>query len=181
MSNNAHKVNGQIVKAFKQVKLIDGGENLGLISSSEALSIAESRDLDLVLVSSGGIPVCKLCNYQKSLYELKKKKKGTKTQKVRCIKFGVSTDVHDYNVKLRKITELLNEGSKVQIALRCRGRREMVHISTVGLETVQKIISDLTQIARVDQQPKINGPSVIAMLSPIKTVPKKPQKQPETS
>ena len=178
MSDKTHKMNGLIVKTFRQVKLIDDqGENLGLVDSETALRIAEEKNLDLVLVSSAGAPVCKICDYQKSLYESKKKKKSTKTPKMRCIKFGIGTDVHDYNVKVRKVTELLEDGAKVQIVLKCRGRREIAHISTVGLETMQKIITDLAQIARVEQQPKINGSMVASILSALKTSQKKQPKQ----
>jgi translation initiation factor IF-3 len=170
MSVNNHKINDGVLRAFKHVTLIDSeGHNHGVVDTRRALEIAESVQLDLVLVSSAGLPVCRIYDYQKSLYNLKKKKKSTKSPKTKCIKFGLNTDVHDYNFKLKKAEESLREGSKVQIALRCRGRREIAHVSTVGLETVTKVMQDLSEVGKSDQPPKVNGALVTVMLHPTRS------------
>ncbi len=165
--SGGHKINDGVVRAFSQVTLIDAnGHNHGIVDTRRALEMAARAELDLVLVSSAGAPVCKIYDYQKSLYNLKKKKKVIKSPKTKCIKFGLHTDVHDYNFKLKKAEELLRQGSKVQIALRCRGRREILHVATVGVETLNKVVQDLGEVGKVDQPVKVTGALVAVTLNP---------------
>ena len=167
MVDVAHKINDIVVRLFKKVVLIDAkGVNLGSMDSREALSMAMSEVLDLVLVSSTGVPTCKIFDYQKFLYNLKKKKKNIpKNLGTSCIKFGLGTDIHDYKVKVRKVLELLKKGYKVTIALRCKGRREMAHMSTGGMEMVQRVLNDLDGVVKVEQTPRIDGKMVKALVS----------------
>ncbi len=81
--------------------------------------------------------------------------------------FWLHTDVHDYNlIKLKKAEELLRQGLKVQIALRCRGRREILHVATVGVETLNKVVQDLGEVGKVDQPVKVTGALVAVTLNP---------------
>jgi translation initiation factor IF-3 len=116
----------------KEVRLIDAeGEQKGIVSLNEALRAAEDADLDLVeIVANAEPPVCKIMDFNKHLFDLKQKQKDAKKKQhqvqVKEIKLRPATDVGDYNVKLRAILRFLEEGNKVKITLRFRGR-EMAH------------------------------------------------------
>ena len=112
----------------KEVRLVDeNGEQKGIVSLAEALRAAESVELDLVeIVANAEPPVCKIMDFNKHLFDLKQKQKEAKKKQhqvqVKEIKLRPGTDVGDYNVKLRAITTFLEEGNKVNITLRVRGR-----------------------------------------------------------
>jgi len=128
--------------------------------------------MDLVEISpNANPPVCKIMNYGKFLYKknksYKEQKKRQKTIQIKEVKFRPSTDIGDYNVKLRNLIRFLNEGNKVKITLRFRGR-EMAH-QEIGLNLLQKVKNDLCHLSIVDFFPsKIEGRQMIMFLSPKK-------------
>ena len=153
--------------------LIDqNGEKVGLIPIDEALKNAKSANLDLVQVSpSDSDPVvCKLLDYGKHLFDKKKSfsssKAKVKRNTIKEIKFRPSTDIGDYNIKLKKIKSFTISGDKTKISIRFRGR-EILN-SDLGLELLNKIKNDLKDIAQVDQEPSLEGRQLLMVLSPLK-------------
>jgi translation initiation factor IF-3 len=153
--------------------LIDqNGEKVGLIPIDEALKNAKSANLDLVQVSpSDSDPVvCKLLDYGKHLFDKKKSfsssKAKVKRNTTKEIKFRPSTDIGDYNIKLKKIKSFTISGDKTKISVRFRGR-EILN-SDLGLELLNKIKNDLKDIAQVDQEPSLEGRQLLMVLSPLK-------------
>ena len=152
--------------------LIDkNGDKKGVVPIDEALKMANNESLDLVQVSpSNSDPVvCKLLDYGKHLFY---KKKSISSSKVKIkrnttkeIKFRPSTDVGDYNIKLKKIKNFILEGDKTKISVRFRGR-EILN-SDLGLELLQKIREELSEIATVDQEPSLEGRQLLMILSPL--------------
>jgi len=128
--------------------------------------------MDLVEISpNANPPVCRIMNYGKFLYKknksYKQQKKRQKTIQIKEVKFRPSTEIGDYNVKLRNLIRFLNEGNKVKITLRFRGR-EMAH-QEIGLNLLQKVKTDLCHLSVVDFFPsKIEGRQMIMFLSPKK-------------
>jgi|TARA_B100001093_G_scaffold518956_1_gene605758 translation initiation factor IF-3 len=153
--------------------LIDAeGEKVGLVAYSQALESAKSLSLDLVQVSpSDANPiVCKILDYGKHLFD---KKKSTSSSKVKTkrnttkeIKFRPSTDVGDYNIKLKKIKSFILDGDKTKITVRFRGR-EILN-SNMGLELLNKLKTELEDISQVDQEPSLEGRQLLMVLSPLK-------------
>tara|TARA_B100001093_G_scaffold496848_1_gene543041 strand:- start:2048 stop:2578 length:531 start_codon:yes stop_codon:yes gene_type:complete len=168
---NSTPINEKIRAA--NVLLIDiDGEKKGLISFSEALEQAQNSSLDLVQVSpSDADPiVCKLLDYGKHLFD---KKKSVSSSKVKIkknttkeIKFRPSTDVGDYNIKLKKIKSFILDGDKTKISVRFRGR-EILN-SNIGLDLLSKIKDELSEISQVDQEPSLEGRQLLMVLSPMK-------------
>ncbi len=153
--------------------LIDNnGEKKGIVSLDEALSEAKKTSLDLVQVSSSDSNpvVCKLLDYGKHLFD---KKKNTSASKVKFkrnttkeIKFRPSTDVGDYNIKLKKIKSFILGGDKTKISVRFRGR-EILN-SDMGLNLLNKLRDELEDIAQVDQEASLEGRQLLMVLSPLK-------------
>jgi len=153
--------------------LIDqNGEKKGLISINLALDAAKNASLDLVQVSpSDANPVvCKLLDYGKYIFE---KKKNTSSSKVKVkrntikeIKFRPSTDIGDYNIKLKKIKSFILDGDKTKISVRFRGR-EILN-SNLGLDLLNRIRDELEEVAQVDQEPSLEGRQLLMVLSPLK-------------
>ena len=153
--------------------LIDSnGEKKGLVSINDALEAAKNQSLDLVQVSrSDSDPiVCKLLDYGKHVFE---KKKNTSSSKVKIkknttkeIKFRPSTDVGDYNIKLKKIKSFILGGDKAKISVRFRGR-EILN-SDMGLNLLNRLKDELNDIAQVDQEPSLEGRQLLMVLSPLK-------------
>ena len=148
------------------------GEKLGSFGLEEALNLAQKDNLDLVQVSpSNSSPVvCKLLDYGKHIFTKKKNtsssKGRSKKKSLKEIKFRPSTDVGDYNIKLKKIKNFILEGDKTKISVRFRGR-EILN-SDLGLELLQKIREELSEIATVDQEPSLEGRQLLMILSPLK-------------
>tara|TARA_B100000927_G_scaffold288209_1_gene282428 strand:+ start:312 stop:785 length:474 start_codon:yes stop_codon:yes gene_type:complete len=148
------------------------GKKLGLISRNEALEKAKDENLDLVQVSpKESLPVvCKLMDYGKHIFTKKKNtsssKGRTKKKSLKEIKFRPSTDVGDYNIKLKKIKSFILDGDKTKISVRFRGR-EILN-SDLGLELLQKLSDELRDIASVDQEPSLEGRQLLMILSPLK-------------
>ena len=153
--------------------LIDfDGVKKGLVSIEEALAHARKQSLDLVQVSplSSNPIVCKLLDYGKHLFEKKKSSSAskikTKKSTVKEIKFRPSTDVGDYNIKLKKIKSFILDGDKTKISIRFRGR-EILN-SDMGLNILNKLRVELEDIAQVDQEPSLEGRQLLMVLSPLK-------------
>jgi len=152
------------------VRLIGAdGEQLGVVSTHEALQAAEKADLDLVEISpNADPPVCRIMDYGKYQYTANKKKhEAKKKQKqvvVKEVKFRPGTDIGDYTVKLRNLTRFLNEGNKTKVTLRFRGR-EMAH-QELGLEMLKRVETDLEEIGVIEQHPKMEGRQMVMVIAP---------------
>ena len=148
------------------------GKRLGLMSREEALQNAGTESLDLVQVSpKGSLPVvCKLMDYGKHVFTKKKNistsKGKAKKRSLKEIKFRPSTDVGDYKIKLKKIKSFILDGDKTKISVRFRGR-EILN-SDLGLKLLEKLSSELSEIATVDQEPSLEGRQLLMILSPVK-------------
>ena len=154
------------------MRLISGeGEQLGVVSLKEAMSMAEEQDVDLVEISPAAKPpVCKLMDFGKYKYEQSKKrdeaKKKQKQVQIKEIKFRPGTDDGDYNIKMRKVREFLAEGDKVKITLRFRGR-EMAH-QQIGAQLLERVKADVAEDAQIESFPKLEGRQMVMMLAPKK-------------
>ena len=153
--------------------LIDNhGEKKGVVSIADALEAANNASLDLVQVSSldSNPVVCKLLDYGKHLFDKKKSSTSSKVKSKRNttkeIKFRPSTDVGDYNIKLKKIKSFILDGDKTKISVRFRGR-EILN-SNLGLDLLNRIRDELEEIAQVDQEPSLEGRQLLMVLSPLK-------------
>ncbi len=148
------------------------GEKKGIVPIAEALDAAINASLDLVQVSpSDANPVvCKLIDYGKHLFDKKKSISASKVKVKRNttkeIKFRPSTDVGDYNIKLKKIKSFILDGDKTKISVRFRGR-EILN-SDMGLNLLNKLRDELKDISQVDQEPSLEGRQLLMVLSPIK-------------
>ncbi|MCO5135661.1 MAG: translation initiation factor IF-3 [Phyllobacteriaceae bacterium] len=155
-----------------QVQLIDAeGENHGVVPIERALEMAAEAGLDLVEISpNNNPPICKILDFGKYKYQAQKKaadqRKKQKTQDVKEIKMRPNIDTHDYEVKMRSVKKFLEEGDKVKLTLRFRGR-EMAHLE-LGMELLQKVKEDISDISKVDQEPKLEGRQMMMMVSPLK-------------
>ena len=161
-----------MIKA-NEVMLIDSnGEKQGIVTIIDALEAANKASLDLVQVSSSDSEpiVCKLLDYGKHLFDKKKNisssKVRTKRNTTKEIKFRPSTDVGDYNIKLKKIKSFILDGDKTKISVRFRGR-EILN-SNIGLNLLHKLKDELSEIAQVDQEPSLEGRQLLMVLSPLK-------------
>ena len=153
--------------------LIDqNGKKQGLVPIDEALNAARDASLDLIQVSpSDASPVvCKLLDYGKHIFEKKKNISSSKVKVKRNttkeIKFRPSTDVGDYNIKLKKIKSFILDGDKTKISVRFRGR-EILN-SDMGLNLLNRLRDELEGIAQVDQEPSLEGRQLLMVLSPLK-------------
>jgi len=150
----------------------ENGVKKGLTSISDALDIAKNLSMDLVQVSpSDSTPVvCKVLDYGKYLFDKKKNASASKTKvkkiSTKEIKFRPSTDIGDYNIKLKKIKSFILDGDKTKISVRFRGR-EILN-SDMGLDLLNKLKDELADLAQVDQEPSLEGRQLLMVLSPIK-------------
>ncbi len=148
------------------------GTKKGMMSLEKAIKEAERVSLDLVQVSGNDSNpvVCKLLDYGKHIFEKKKSSSSSKVKSRKVstkeIKFRPSTDVGDYNIKLKKIKSFIINGDKTKISVRFRGR-EILN-SDMGLELLNKISDELSEVAQVDQEPSLEGRQLLMILSPIK-------------
>ena len=148
-----------------------GGEQRGIVSRSEALAQARSAGLDLVLVAAEAEPpVCKVMDYGKHVFELKKTKaaqrKKQKQIQVKEMKFRPGTEEADYQVKLRNLKRFLEEGDKAKVSMRFRGR-EVVH-PEIGMSLMTRISEDLADFGQIESEPEFEGRQVIMVLAPKK-------------
>ncbi|WP_084407232.1 translation initiation factor IF-3 [Aestuariibacter salexigens] len=165
------RINDEITA--REVRLIkDDGEQVGVVSLSEALEAADQASLDLVEISPNAQPpVCKVMDYGKFLFEkskaLKEQKKKQKQIQVKEVKFRPGTDEGDYQVKLRNLRRFLESGDKAKVTIRFRGR-EMAH-QEIGIELLNRVKADLEDIANVEAFPnRVEGRQMIMVLAPNK-------------
>lgn len=165
------RVNEQI--RVPKIRLVDeNGEMAGVVTVQEGLRRAEAAGLDLVEVSPNAEPpVCKILNYGKYKYEMQKKaaeaKKKQKVIEIKEIKIRPTIEEHDYEVKLRNAKRFLEDEDKVKVTLRLRGR-EMAHID-LAMQVLQRFKADLAELAKVEQEPKLEGKQAVMMLVPLKS------------
>ena len=154
----------------KEVRLIDpDGKQLGIVPTSEALEQAEEFGVDLVEVAPNAKPpVCRLMDYGKYKYELKKQQsaKKQKVHPMKEIKFRPNIGDHDLNVKINHIRDFLSSGHKTRVRIFFRGR-EIVH-SDIGHELANKIVDEVKDVGAVDSAPKLEGKNLLMVLSPKK-------------
>jgi translation initiation factor IF-3 len=154
----------------KDVRLIDeNGQNVGVVSHADALERAVKAGLDLVEVSpDADPPVCKILDYGKYKYQTQKKaaeaRKHQKVVEIKEIKMRPGIDDHDYDVKMRSIRRFFEEGDKVKITLRFRGR-EMAH-QHLGMEVLNRVKADTEPIAKVEAEPRFEGRQMVMVLAP---------------
>ncbi len=164
-------INEQITA--KEVRLIgEEGEQLGVLTKSAAQELADKEGLDLVLMSpNGNPPVCKLMDYGKYKFDaIKKEKEIRKNQKISEIKeIQLSMRIDDYHVsfKLKNAQKILQDGDKVKVSLRMRGR-EQAYVKN-AIEDVKKFVEDLSEYGTVDKEPAVMGRNVSVVISPKKT------------
>lgn len=166
------RVNGEINAL--EVRLVgDDGEQLGIVPLNTALSVAEEAGLDLVEIAPlAKPPVCKVMDFGKFKYQEQKKaheaRLKQKQVQVKEVKLRPGTDENDYQIKLRNLKRFLSEGDKAKVTLRFRGR-EMAH-QEIGMRQLERIRSDLEEIAVVEQMPKMEGRQMIMVIAPKKTI-----------
>ena len=146
------------------------GENVGVVTPVRAMKLAEDAGLDLVEISpNANPPVCKIMDFGKYKYEQQKReseaRKKQKIIEVKEIKFRPGTDTHDYEVKMRNVYKFLENGDKVKITLRFRGR-EMAHLN-LGRELLERIGDDVQEHGKVENMPKMEGRQMTMMIGPL--------------
>ncbi|HCH57895.1 MAG TPA: translation initiation factor IF-3, partial [Rhodospirillaceae bacterium] len=148
-----------------EVRLIGAeGEQIGVVTRDDALDRSANLGLDLVIVADNADPpVCKIMDYGKFKYEEQKKKnearKKQKTVDVKEIKLRPNIDSHDYDVKMRSMVKFLNEGDKVKVTMRFRGR-EMAH-QNLGLDVLHRVRDDLEELSKIEQFPQMEGRQMV--------------------
>jgi translation initiation factor IF-3 len=163
-----HLINEDI--RAKEVRLVGpDGEQIGIKPIREALQLAADANLDLVAVApTAKPPVCRVMDYGKYRYEMQKKEKeARKNQKIVDIKevrFSATIEDHDYQTKLRNVVKFLKDGDKVKCTIRFRGR-EITH-SAIGQKVLERVIKETEELASVERRPKLEGRSMIMILSP---------------
>ena len=168
ISSKSTRVN-EAIRA-KEVRVIDdAGKQLGIMSTQEALRMAEVREIDLVEVSpNADPPVCRLMDHGKYVYERSKRereaRKAQKTVEVKEIRVRPKTGEHDIAFKLRKARQFLVAGSKVKVRVIFRGR-EITH-PEVGRELLNRIVAELEDVGVVEQRPRAEGRSMVMILGP---------------
>ena len=162
------RINDDIRNA--QIQLIDqAGQNIGTVETMVAIRMAQEAGMDLVEISPNTTPpVCKIMDYGKYKYSVQKKtaeaRKRQKTVEIKEIKLRPMIDDHDYDVKMRAMQRFFEEGDKVKITLRYRGR-EMAH-QDIGTRLLDKIKNDVAELAKVEQDAKFEGRQVVMVLAP---------------
>ena len=153
-----------------QVRLIDqDGEQVGVVSLQDGIARAEAVGLDLVEVApEADPPVCKILDYGKHKFEAQKRRaearKKQKTVDVKEIKMRPNIDTHDYDVKMRNVNKFIENGDKVKVTLRFRGR-EMAH-QELGMNLLRRVQEDVEEIAKVEAYPRLEGRQMLMVLAP---------------
>jgi translation initiation factor IF-3 len=174
------RINDEI--RIPKVQLVDTeGVNRGVLDIEEARHLAEEAGLDLVEISPNSQPpVVKILDYGKYKFQAQKKaaeaRKKQKTVEVKEIKMRPSIDVHDYDTKMKAARRFLDEGDKVKMTLRFRGR-EMAH-QELGLQLLFRVRDELTEMAKVEAEPRLEGRQMIMILAPSLKAPPRPQATP---
>nr|WP_217358593.1 translation initiation factor IF-3 [Ruegeria arenilitoris] len=146
------------------------GENVGVVHPAKAMQMAADAGLDLVEISpNANPPVCKIMDFGKFKYETQKReaeaRKKQKIIEVKEVKFRPNTDTHDYDVKMRNVFKFLENGDKVKVTLRFRGR-EMAH-QNLGRELLERVAEDIKEIGKIENMPKMEGRQMIMMIGPL--------------
>lgn len=168
--NTGNQINEDI--RFPQVRLInEEGTMVGIVPREQALSMAESAQMDLVLISANpDNPVCRIMDYGKYQYEqAKREKEAKKSQKVIEIKeigLKLTTDVHDFDTKVRNALRFLSDGNRVKVNIRFRGR-EMTHTNQ-GYDVMQRFADACGENAEIDRAPRMEGRNMVMFLMPQK-------------
>ena len=163
-----HQINEEI--RDREVRLIsDDGSQLGIVSSQEALRLADEKGLDLVKISPNATPpVCKIMNYGKFLFEQTKRakeaKKNQKVVEVKEIRLGLSIDTHDFETKANHAIRFLKDGDKVKVSIRFRGR-EFGH-PEIGKEIMERFAEYCSEVASVEKPAKMEGRNMLMFLAP---------------
>ncbi|MHA7852663.1 translation initiation factor IF-3 [Roseovarius sp.] len=154
-----------------EIRLIGAdGENVGVVTPERAMEMAEEAGLDLVEISPNAEPpVCKIMDFGKFKYEQQKReaeaRKKQKIIEVKEVKFRPNTDTHDYDVKMRNVFRFLENGDKVKITLRFRGR-EMAH-QDLGRDLLHRVAEDVKDLGKVENMPKMEGRQMIMVIGPL--------------
>ncbi len=161
--------NNRIVSAEVQVISSDG-QNLGILNTQEAITIAKNEGLDLIEIAQNAKPpVCKVMDMGKYKYDAQKKankaKKKQKKIEIKEIKLRPVTEIHDYTFKIKNAQKFLSKGDKVKFTIKFKGR-ELQH-SNLGDELMQKIKTDMEKLGKVELQPKFDGKQMIMIIQPI--------------
>ena len=168
IANTGHQTNEEI--RDKEVRLIsDTGEQLGIVSSQEALRMAEEQGLDLVKISPNAVPpVCKLMDYGKYRFEqTKREKEARKNQhvvEIKEIRMSPGIDVGDFNTKLKNAQKFIADGNRVKVSVRFRGR-EMAH-TDIGRDLLNQFAEQCAEVANMDKSAKLEGRMMSIFLSP---------------
>ena len=163
-----HRINGEI--NAREVRLIGtDGEIIGVMSGREAMKLAEEADTDLVEISPNATPpVCRLMDYGKFKFQEQKKaaeaRAKQKVIQVKEIKFRPGTDENDYQVKMRNIKRFIEDGDKVKITLRFRGR-VMAH-QEIGMRQLERVRDEMGELIQVESMPKLEGRQMVMMIAP---------------
>jgi len=158
------------IRGVREVQLIDeNGQNRGVVSFFDALKIAEEVGLDLVEIAPNSTPpVCKLLDYGRFKFLEQKKaaeaRKRQKTVEVKEIKLRPGIDTHDYEVKMKAMRRFFEEGDKVKVTLRFRGR-EMAH-QDLGYKLLLRVKEEMAEIAKVESEPQLEGRQMIMVMAP---------------
>ncbi len=168
-TKNLHNINEHI--RAREVRLVGDNVVTGVYPLAQALKIADDQELDLVEISpTAEPPVCKILDYQKFLYQQKKRQKEAKAKAtkvvVKEIRFGPQTDDHDYNFKLKHAIGFLKEGSKVKAYVFFKGRS--ILFKEQGEVLLLRFANDLEEYGKVEQMPQLEGKRMIIMLTPKK-------------
>ncbi|MDR1578416.1 MAG: translation initiation factor IF-3 [Deltaproteobacteria bacterium] len=166
--NKRVNINGMI-RAHQVRVITDEGEQMGILSLSQALASAAEAGLDLVEVApEADPPVCRIMDFGRYKYQQSKKtsesRKKSTVIEIKEIKFRPKTDEHDYQFKLRNIQKFLAEKNKIKVSLKFRGR-EIAH-SNLGRDLMERVIRDVAETGQPEQPPKLEGWSMIMILSP---------------
>ena len=154
----------------KELRVIDSdGSQLGILSAQQALSLAEEKNLDLVMISpQAKPPVCKIMDYGKYRFEQarreKEKRKNQKVVDIKEVRLSLNIDTHDFNTKLNHALKFLAKGDKVKVSIRFRGR-EMGH-PELGTAIMRRFSEACAEAAVVEKQPKLEGRSMLMFLAP---------------
>lgn len=181
MANNSkdYQVNDSI-RITGNVRVIDGDEQLGIISVAEAKEIAYDKGLDLVVISpNSDPPVCRIMDFGKYCYEREKKEKEAKRKQqvveIKEVQLSCKIDTHDFETKARRALGFLSDGNKVKVVLRFKGR-EMAH-QNIGRDVLLRFEEYCKELGSVDKRPTLEGRQMTMMINPIKQKPEKKQKQ----
>lgn len=165
-----HRTNGEI--RVNEVRLIGiEGEQLGIVKLAQALDMAEENEVDLVEIAPNAAPpVCRLMDYGKFRYQEQKRQQEARAKQkvvqIKEVKFRPATDDGDYNVKLRNVRRFIEDGDKVKVSLRFRGR-EMAH-QELGMRVLERVRDDVEEICQVESFPRLEGRQMVMVLAPRK-------------